>query len=127
MSQNYFVKTIEAVLSGHRKESLHLIVAATFLIVSSRKEDGTRRKIGNAEKKRVIDAFDERFSSKELNDWVRVIEDDLTNMNWFEENPLTIAEPGKRKAENEGEKAVKLAKNISGVGNMVSRLRIVLI
>ena len=124
ISQSYLTKTLESLLPLHRrKESVQLLIAATFLIVSSWK-DGVRRKITAPEKKKVVDAFDEQFTGKEINDWIRVVEDDLEDLRWFEECPVTHVEPRKkRKADGEigkGVKMTKSGKNISGIGNMVS-------
>ena len=122
ISQSYLTKTLESLLPLHpRKESVQVLIAVTFLIVSSWK-DGARRKITAPEKKKVVDAFDEQFTGKEINDWIRVVEDDLEDLRWFESFPVTNIEPRKRKADGEIGKGVKLTKsgkNISGVGNMV--------
>jgi len=90
-----------------------VIIAATFLILTTFKE-GTQRKMSFTDKKKVMDAFDGRFDGKELVGWIKVIDGDLEEMKWFEQNPI---EGRKRKIE--GEKKGKLAKNISGVGIMV--------
>lgn len=123
VSQNYLAKILEPLLRLHsRIESVQVLVAATFLIVSSWK-DGTRRKITAPEKKRVVEAFDEQFTAKEITEWIRVVEGDLEDLNWFEKFPVASAsvEPRKRKAEEvgNGAKVARLGKNISGVGNMV--------
>lgn len=117
MSHEYFIKTMQPLLALHRMESLELIIAATFLILSSWKE-GTRKKITTGERKKVIEAFDERFSTKEMNEWIGMIEGDLEKLKWFERYPVMNVEPRKRKAENDTKK-VKMVKNISGVGIMV--------
>ena len=114
VSQSYFAKILDPLLTRHpRRESVDVIIAATFLILTTYK-DGTQRKISLTDKRKVMEAFDGRFQGKELNEWMRVIEGDLEDMNWFEQNPI---ESRKRKVE--GEKKGKLAKNISGVGIMV--------
>ena len=122
VSQSYFAKVLEPVLARHpRRESVDVIIAATFLILTTYK-DGTQKKLSPPDKKKVIEAFDGRFQSKEVNEWMRVIEADLEETKWFERNPIKsgIVESRKRKSEgdiknNKG----KLAKNISGVGIMV--------
>jgi hypothetical protein len=108
---------VETILGQHRPESLDLIIAATFLICTSWKE-GTRRKLATGERKKVIESFDERFTTKEVNEWIDIIEKDLEKLNWFENHPVMNVESRKRKAENDTRK-VKLVKNISGVGIMV--------
>ena len=118
VSQEYLLKTLNALLDLNRiRESLHVIIAATFLMVSSWK-DGSRKKITANERKKVIEAFDERFSNKELNDWSRIIEEELDEIKWFEKHPATMIVERKRKAENDIRR-VKLVKNTSGVGIMV--------
>lgn len=122
VSPEYLLNILNALLDPNRvKESLHVIIAATFLIVSSWK-DGSRRKTTANEKKKVVEAFDERFSNKELNDWSRIIEEELDEIKWFEKYPVTVNVERKRKAENDTRK-VKLVKNISGVGIMVCLYR----
>ena len=104
VSQNYLAKILEPLLWLHsRIESVQVLVAATFLIVSSWK-DGARRKITAPEKKRVVEAFDEQFTAKEITEWIRVVEGDLEDLNWFEKFPVASAsvEPRKRKAEEVG-------------------------
>jgi len=122
VSQSYLAKTLEPLRLIHpRIESLQLLIAATFLIVSSWK-DGERRKITAPEKKKVVEAFDEQFTVKEVTEWIRFVEGDLEGLKWFERFPVTDIEPRKRKADGEignGVKAVKIGKNIGGVGNMV--------
>jgi hypothetical protein len=114
VSQSYFAKILDPLLTRHpRRESVDVIIAATFLILTTYK-DGTQRKISLTDKKKVMEAFDGRFQGKELNEWMRVIEGDIEDMNWFEQNPIES-----RKRKIEGEKKGKLAKNISGVGIMV--------
>jgi hypothetical protein len=88
-----------------RRESHHAIIAATFLLCGN-------RKITPGEKRKVIDAFDERFSGKELTDWIKVIGKELEEEKWFEKHPQTV------ERKHKDEKRV-LAKNISGVGIMV--------
>jgi len=124
VSHEYTVKTLQQLLVLHdRKESLELVIAATFLILSSWK-DGSRRKITAGERKKVMEAFDGRFSTKEVNEWITIIEKDLEDLNWFEQHPITNLVPRKRKAEDDIRK-VKLAKNISGVGIMVWPFQVV--
>jgi hypothetical protein len=122
VSQSYLAQILEKLVLLHpRKESVQVLLAATFLIVSSWK-DGARRKVTAPEKKKVMDAFDEQFTAKELTEWIRIVEEDLEDMKWFESFPVPNSEPRKRKAEGEAEigaKMMKLGKNISGVGNMV--------
>jgi hypothetical protein len=119
VSQSYFANVLDPILSHHsRRESVDVIIAATFLILTTYK-DGTQKKLSPTDKKKVIDAFDGRFQSKEVSEWMRVIGGDLEEMKWFERNPI---ESGSRKRKSEGDirnKKGKLAKNISGVGIMV--------
>jgi hypothetical protein len=122
VSQSYFANVLDPILARHsRRESVDVIIAATFLILTTYK-DGTQKKLSPTDKKKVIEAFDGRFQSKEVSDWIRVIEGDLEEMKWFERNPIEtgIAESRKRKSEGDiKNKKGKLAKNISGVGIMV--------
>jgi hypothetical protein len=119
VSHEYLLKTLNALLNPNRiKESLHVIIAATFIITSSWK-DGSRRKPTANERKKVIEAFDERFSNKELNDWSRIIEEELDEIKWFEKHPVTMNVERKRKADNDTRR-IKFVKNTSGVGIMVS-------
>src|SRR5271156_1433032 len=88
VSQAYFAKTLEALLARHtRKESFHVMLAAMFLAISTRK-DGGQKKISAGDRKKVIDAFDERFSSKELTHWMVIVEKDFDEMEWFVGNPV---------------------------------------
>jgi hypothetical protein len=122
VAQGYLVKTLRPLIALHRhKGSLPVIIAATFLVVSSWK-DGSRKKITSTERKKVIEAYGEQFSNKELNDWIGIVEKDLGELEWFERNPVSNVEPRKRKAEDD-DKPVKLAKNITGLGIMVLFLR----
>jgi hypothetical protein len=125
LSQSYLMKTLESLLVRHpRKESVQVLIAATYLIVSSWK-DGARRKITASEKKKVMAAFDEQFTGKEISDWIRIVEGDLEDLKWFDRFPVTDIEPRKRKSDGEignGGKMIKAGKNISGVGNMVFSL-----
>jgi hypothetical protein len=84
---------------------LHAIVAATFLLC--------QRKVTPAEKKKVADAFDDRFSSKDLNEWIKVIEKELDDSKWFDSNPI------ERKSKSHEAKRVKLAQEFTGMGSMV--------
>ena len=122
VSQGYFARVLDPLLARHtRMESVHVIIAATFLFLTTYK-DGTRKKLSPTDKKKVMEAFDGRFQGKELSEWMRVIDGDLEDMKWFERNPIEsgIIESRKRKSEADvtNEKG-KLAKNISGVGIMV--------
>lgn len=123
ISEAYILKTLEPVLQAHpRRESLHVVVAATFFLISSHQIE-LPRKLSTTERKKMIDAFDGRFTNKELSDWMKVIESDLEESEWFERNPVrNIESTRKRKAEGDTRK-VKLAKNITGVGIMVCLLR----
>jgi len=122
VSQSYFARVLELVLARHpRRESADVIIAATFLILTTYK-DGAEKKLAATEKKKVIEAFDGRLQSKEVSEWMRVIEVDLEEMKWFERYPIEtgIAESRKRKSEGDIKNGKrKLAKNISGVGIMV--------
>ena len=118
ISSSYLAKTVQPLLQGRRPEALHSIIAATFLLTSG-------RKITPAEKKKVIDAFDERFSGKELNKWLEIVKNDLEVSNWLEEHPpVTVDRKRARKAVNE--KQGKRVTNISGVGTMVCTLHFLL-
>jgi hypothetical protein len=108
-----------------RRESLRVIIAAAFLVVASWKE-GVKRKFTASERKKVMEAFDGGFSGKELNDWVRVVEEDLEESKWFERNPVTKIEPPQKQKAGDDHRGVKLAKNISGVGIMVSPISMVI-
>jgi hypothetical protein len=132
VSQGYFAKTLEGLIARHkRKESFHVLLAAMFLVISSQKDEG-QRKISARDRKKVIDAFDERFSSKELGEWINIVETDLEEMNWFVENPVVrkpVETSRKRKgqvaeADGDGEPVGKRSrlKNFTGIGNMVCRL-----
>jgi hypothetical protein len=126
VSQEYLLKTLNALLNPNRiKESLHVVIAATFLVVSSWK-DGSRKKTTTNERKKLIEVFDERFSNKELNDWSRIVEEELEEIKWFEKHPVTTSIERKRKAENDTTR-VKLVKNTSGVGIMVHLYGVLLI
>lgn len=124
ISEAYILKTLEPVLQAHpRRESLHVVLAATFLLISSHQIETPRKLSATAERKKMIDAFDGRFTNKELSDWIKVIESDLEESKWFQRNPVkNIESTRKRKAEGDTRK-VKLAKNITGVGIMVCLLR----
>lgn len=127
ISQSYLAKTLEPLQLIHpRKESLQLLIAATFLIVSSWK-GGAQQKITTPQKKKIVEAFDEQFTGKEVTEWIRVVEGDLEDLKWFERFPIPSGvEPRKRKADGEisnGVKTMKLEKNITGVGNMVLAFR----
>jgi hypothetical protein len=124
--ESYFVKTLDGVLRSHpRRDSFHVVIAATFLVVLQNK-DGQTRKITSAEKKKLLDAFDGRFTNKEFTEWIKIIETELDESKWFERFPVSIVEtPRKRKADGEGDvRKVKLAKNVSGIGIMVSLFRL---
>ena len=122
VSQSYFANVLDPILARHsRRESVDVIIAATFLILTTYK-DGTQKNLSPTDKKKVIEAFDGRFQSKEVSEWMKVIKEDLEEMKWFERNPIDtgIAESRKRKSEGDiKNKKGKLAKNISGVGIMV--------
>jgi hypothetical protein len=117
ISQDYLRKTLEPLFVLHpRPDSLAVVISATYLIISSQK-DGQVRKVTTTERKQVIQVFDESFSSKELNNWISIIEKDLENVEWFELNPVKNVE-GQKKVEHEV-KQMKLTKDTSGIGIMV--------
>jgi hypothetical protein len=106
VSSGYLTRTLQSLLQRHpRSESLHAIIAATFLLC--------QRKITPAEKKKVTDAFDDRFSSKDLNEWIKVIEKELDDSKWFDNNPI------ERKSKSHEAKRAKLAEEFTGMGSMV--------
>jgi hypothetical protein len=109
------------VLAAHPQPgSFRVIIAATFLIVVSRK-DGVPRTISGY--KKAVDAFDSEFTNRRLRDWVGMIEGELYQWGWFEKNPVTTDEQrGVKRGfvdvdEELGKK--RTVKNISGVGIMV--------
>jgi len=118
--------TLDPILQAHpRRDSLHIVVAATFLTISSHKE-GVVRKPSSTERKKVIDAFNGRFTNKDLMEWIKIVESELDESRWFRRFPVTNADsPNKRKAEGDTRK-VKVAKNISGIGIMVLLSRVTL-
>jgi len=120
VSEGYILKTLDPILQAHpRRDSLHVIIAGTFLIISSHKDEQIR-KLSVSEKKKVLDAFDGRFTNKDLIEWMKIIESELEESKWFEQFPVTNVELSrKRKIEGDTRK-VKLAKNISGIGIMVT-------
>ena len=116
--REYLVKTVEEVIVRRQRESLQLIIAATYLIISSWK-DGIQKSVSAADRKKVMQVYDNRFSSRELNSCIGLVEADLKEIEWFEKNPM--AKSRKRKAEN-GHDRADLARNISGLGIMVWQL-----
>ena len=122
VSETYLLKTLEPLVAAHpQRGSLHVILGATFLIVSSWKE-GVRRKITG--QKRVLEVFDGEFTNRQLNDWIVIIERELEESQWFERNPVAAEEKRGRKrgieAGDGGDVKKRTVKNISGVGIMVS-------
>jgi hypothetical protein len=90
------------------------------MIVASWK-DGVRQKINGH--KKVVDVFDGGFTTRQLGDWIGIIERDLEESGWFEKNPVTTEEKrgvkrGLIVGDEEGGRK-RTVKNISGVGIMV--------
>ena len=118
--ETYLFKTLEPLVAAHpQRGSLHVILGATFLIVSSWK-DGVRRKITG--QKRVLEVFDGEFTNRQLNDWIGIIERELEESQWFERNPVAAENRGTKRGIDVGEGGdvkKRTVKNISGVGIMV--------
>jgi len=113
VSQGYLVRTMDCTTRLHpRRESFEVIIAATFLVICAQ-----RGKVSQVDRKRVLAAFDERFSMRDLLEWVKVVTRDLDAAKWFQEYPV-ITNVRTRSGE-ESRKPTRLAKNVAGLGRMV--------
>lgn len=92
ISEEYLIKTLKPVLRHHRrKELVDVLVATTFLIVSSWKM-GKRQSITISERKNVVAAFDPKISAKDVKKWISIVGNDLSELNWFQGHPVEMAE-----------------------------------